>query len=63
MLTTLVALVPKVLMSIGMKLLSEKLLEQLILWGFEKLAASTKTKVDDELYAMVKAALEKKTDA
>ena len=63
MVATLLALVPKVLLSIGMRLLSEAVLEQLLVWVLEKLAASTKTKVDDELLEMVKSALEKKKDA
>jgi len=63
MIATLLALVPKVLLSIGMRLLSEAVLEQLLVWVLEKLAASTKTKVDDELLEMVKSALEKKKDA
>ena len=57
---TLAALLPKVLMSIGMRLLSEKLLEELILFGLKKLSESTKTKVDDEIFKMVEEALNKK---
>lgn len=60
MLATLAALLPKVLMSIGIKLLSESVLEKLILFAAEKLAKSTKTRVDDELFEIVKKALEKK---
>ena len=55
----LFAMLPKVLMGIGMQLMSEKLLEELILWSLEKLAKSSKTKVDDELFEMVKKALKK----
>lgn len=56
----LLAMLPKVLMSLGMRLLSEKLLEELLIWLLEKLAASSKTKVDDELLEMVKKALAEK---
>ena len=60
MINALFAMVPKVLFSIGMKVLSEKLLEELLLWSLQKLAESSKTTVDDELFAMVKKALEDK---
>jgi hypothetical protein len=43
------SIVMKALMSMGMKLLTEKFLEEIIVWGMKKLAASTKTKIDDEL--------------
>jgi len=55
----LLTLLPKVIGSLFMRLLSEKLLEELILWGLKKLAASTKTRVDDELYAMAEKQLKK----
>jgi len=51
--SALLAMLPKVLLSIGMKLLSEKLVEELLIWGVGKLAKATKTKVDDELYEIV----------
>lgn len=53
------AVVSKILMGIGLKLLSEKVIEDLILFAFEKLSQSTKTKVDDELLKIVKDALGK----
>ena len=49
----MLAVLPKVLLSLGMKLLSEKLVEELLLWSLGKLADMTKTKVDDELYQLV----------
>ena len=63
MMSTLLALLPKVLLSIGMRLLSEEMLENLLLWALEKLSQSTKTKVDDEIFAMIKKALEDKHEA
>lgn len=58
--SALVTLLPKVLLSIGIRMLSEETIEKLLIWGMEKLAASTKTTVDDELLQMVKDALAKK---
>ena len=58
----LIALLPKILLSLGIRLLNEKLVEELLIWGIGKLAASTKTNVDDELYEMVKKALDKKAE-
>jgi hypothetical protein len=42
------------LLSLGTKLLTEKLLEELLLYILGALAKSTKTKVDNELLDMVK---------
>lgn len=50
----------KMLTGMAMKLLSEKLLEELLLWCLKKLAESTKTKVDNELLAMVEKHLAEK---
>ena len=50
----LFAIVPKVLINIGISLLSEKLIEELFWWGFEKLAKHTKTNIDNELLEMSK---------
>ncbi len=47
----------KVLGGILMKLLAEKALEDLIIFGMEKLAQSTNSKVDDDLVAIVKKAI------
>ena len=55
---TLLSVAAKTAMGIGMRLLSEKLIEEIILWGLKKLALSSKTKIDDELYQMVEKALE-----
>lgn len=57
---TLLTMLPKILLSLGMKLLSEKLIEELLIWGIGKLAGMTKTKVDDEIYEMVVKHLDKK---
>lgn len=54
MVGTLLNVLGKVVLSMGMKLVAEEALEDLIIWAMEKLAASTKTKVDDELAAIVK---------
>ena len=62
MVNALFAMVPKVLFRIGMQLLSEKVLEELILWSLEKLAKSSKTTIDDELFEIVKKALEEKKE-
>lgn len=48
------SIIIKALSSLGLRLLSEKLIEELILWGLEKLAKSSKTRVDDELLEMAK---------
>lgn len=58
--SALITMIPKILMSIGMKLLSEKLIEELLLWALGKLSMMTKTKVDDEIYEMVMKHLDKK---
>lgn len=50
----------KMLSGLAMKLLSEKLLEELLLWSLEKMAQSTRTKVDDQLYKLVKEHLDGK---
>ena len=55
-----ISVVSKALLSLGMKLLSEKLLEQLIVYSLGKLAESTKTSIDDEIYKLVKGHLEAK---
>lgn len=47
---TLLVVVPKVLMNIGVSLLSEKLVEELFWWLFKKIADHTKTKIDNEIY-------------
>lgn len=51
--SALLTLIPKVLLSLGMKLLSEKLIEDLLIWGLGKLAGMTKTDIDDQIYQMV----------
>lgn len=48
------AIILKALMGMGAKLLTEQLIEELVVWGMDLLAKSTKTKVDDELAEMVK---------
>ena len=50
-------LIFKTLMSMGMKLLTEAFIEDIILWGMKKLSESSKTKVDDELYKKVEKTL------
>lgn len=50
----------KTLLSLGIKLLTEKYLEELIIWILTKLAKSTKTKVDDELVEITKKHLKKR---
>lgn len=50
----LLLMIPKVLMNLGISLMSEALIEELLLWSLSKLAKHTKTKVDDELLAMAK---------
>ena len=62
MLSTLAGLLPKVLLSIAMKLLTEEALEALIIFALDKLAKSTKTTVDDELVVFVKKSLGKADD-
>lgn len=46
-------LVLKLLISIGTKLLTEKVLTELFIFGAKQLAASTKTKADDELVKII----------
>ena len=48
----------KTLVSIGTKLLTEALLEELIIFTLEKLSKSTKSKADDELVSIIKKHLE-----
>ena len=42
----------KALGSVGMKLLSEKLVIELVIWALGKLVKSTENGWDDELYSM-----------
>lgn len=49
----------KVLTSIGIRLLSEKVIEQLILFALKKLSEMSKTNIDDDLYKIVEEALNK----
>jgi len=49
----------RVLMSIAVKLVAEKALEDLLIFLLVKLSESTKTQVDDELLAIVRKHLEK----
>ena len=56
--SVVISVISKALLSLGMKLLSEKLLEQLIVFSLGKLAESTKTKVDDKIFKIVKEHLE-----
>ena len=44
----------KALVSIGTKLLTEALIEELVVFTLDKISKSTKSKADDELVAMVK---------
>jgi hypothetical protein len=44
----------KLATSIALKLLTSEALQDLLIWTVEKLAASTKTNVDDELVVMIK---------
>lgn len=53
----------KALMGIVMKLLASQALEDLLLWGMDSLANSTKTNVDNELVAVVRRYLGEKADA
>ena len=46
--------VVKLLMGLGVKLLTEKFLEDLLIILLEKLASSTKTAVDDKVVAAMK---------
>ena len=48
----------KAVTGIGMKLLSEKLVMELIVWAMGKLVKSTKNKWDDELYDLAKSELD-----
>lgn len=48
----------KAVTGIGMKLLSEKLVMELIIWAMGKLVKSTKNKWDDELYEMAKSKID-----
>jgi len=47
------SVVLKMLMSLGAKLLTEALLEELLMFSLKKLAKSSKTKIDDELVKIV----------
>ena len=53
------SMVIKMLVSMGTKLLTEALLEELVLFILRKLAESSKTKIDDEIYNMVEKHLNK----
>ena len=44
----------KTITSMGLRLLSEKVLEELFMWILDKLVKSSNTKYDDELLDMVK---------
>ena len=46
------------LVAIGLKFLSQKALEQLIVKGLKMLSQSTESKVDDEVYVYVKETIE-----
>ncbi len=48
----------KSLLSIGTKLLTEALLEELLMFSLEKLSKMSKTKVDDQLVNIIKKHLE-----
>jgi len=58
MIGTLIAMLPKVLLGIVGKLLTESMLaevlEKVVIYVLEKLAKNTKTDVDDQIVAMVK---------
>jgi hypothetical protein len=47
------------LMSMGMKLMAGPVIEKIVLLGLEKLVQATDSKADDELFAVVKEALNK----
>jgi len=47
------SVIGKALVTMGMKLLAEEFIEDIIIWGAKKLAASTKSKADDELVARI----------
>ncbi len=49
--------------SIAMKLLTSDALQDLFIWSAEKLAANTKSSVDDELVDIIKKHLEKADEA
>jgi hypothetical protein len=49
----------QMLISLGTKLLTEALLEELLIFTLEKMAKLTKSKVDDELVDMIKKHLDK----
>ena len=57
MVATLLALIPRVFLGILSKMLSEKLLSELLtklmVYGLEKLAANTENKLDDDLVKTV----------
>lgn len=51
------SMVAKMLVAIGIKLLKESVLEDILIWALESLAESTKTKVDDKIVDIVKKGL------
>ena len=52
---TIVGIIKKIVLS----LVTEKLVKRVVVWGLEKLAESSKNKIDDEVVKIVKEALEK----
>ena len=50
-------IVVSVLTSMGMKLLTSAVIEKVVMIGLRELAKSTKSNVDDELYAVVDKAI------
>lgn len=47
---------------IGMALMTEKMLAQLLIWGAGKIVKSTKNTIDDEFYAQISDKLKKEFD-
>jgi len=54
-----VSVLKQIFQAILVALLTEEFVKSLIIYGLEKLASKTDNKIDDELVARVKAALEK----
>lgn len=49
----MMSVIMKMIMGLGVRLLTEKFLEELLLLGLKKLSESTKTKIDDEIFSIV----------
>lgn len=58
LLSTLGGTLMKVLLDMGMRMITGPFLEEMIVWALKKASASTKTNIDDEIVDMVVKALE-----